>query len=100
MGTNEFLTSELQPGQIKLVQVDGEDVAVYNVEGTFYATQNDCTHVGGPLNEGELNGKEVVCPWHASCFDVTSGAVTCPPAKKPLRTYRVTVDGAVGRVDA
>ncbi len=52
----------------------------------------------GPMDEGELNGKTAICPWHGSCFDVTSGAVTCGPAKEALRTYRVEVEGVVGRV--
>lgn len=100
LAKNEFLTAALAPGQIGLVEVDGEEAAVYNVGGEFFATENGCTHVGGPLNEGELNGDEVVCPWHASCFNVRSGAVTCPPAKRALRTYTVTVTGGVGRVTA
>ncbi len=95
---NEFSTTALKPGRIGLVEVDGELVAVYNVDGQFYATQNACTHAEGPMDEGELNGKIAVCPWHGSCFDVTSGAATCGPAKEPLRTYCVEVDGTVGRV--
>jgi nitrite reductase/ring-hydroxylating ferredoxin subunit len=95
---NEFLTTALKPGRIVTVEVDDELVAVYNVAGSFYATQSACTHAEGPLDEGELNGKTVICPWHGSCFDVTSGAVTCGPAKEPLITYRVEVDGAVGKV--
>jgi nitrite reductase/ring-hydroxylating ferredoxin subunit len=95
---NEFSTSAIKPGRIGLVEVEDELVAVYNVNGSYYATQNACTHAEGPLDEGELNGKIAICPWHGSCFDVTSGAVTCGPAKDPLRTYRVEVDGAVGRV--
>jgi len=97
---NEFLAAALNPGEIGLVEVDGEEVAVYNVDGEFFATENGCTHVGGPLNEGELNGDEVVCPWHASCFNVKTGAVSCPPAKTPLRTFKVTVEGEIGRVEA
>ncbi len=95
---NEFSTTALKPGRIGLVEVEDELVAVYNVDGQFYATQNACTHAEGPMDEGELNGKIAICPWHGSCFDVTSGAVTCGPAKEPLRTYRVEVDGVVGRV--
>lgn len=96
---NEFHTAELQPGQIKLVHVGGEPVAVYNVAGSFYATSDECTHVGGPLSEGKLKGATVVCPWHGSCFDVTSGEATCPPAREPVKTYRVKVEGEIGRVE-
>jgi nitrite reductase/ring-hydroxylating ferredoxin subunit len=95
---NEFLLSALGPGQVMAVELDGETVAVYNVEGKYYATQNDCTHAMGPLSEGELDGYNIVCPWHASCFDVRDGSVTCPPARTPVETYKVIVDGEVGRV--
>ena len=66
----------------------------------YYATAEECTHVGGPLSEGELNGNEVTCPWHGSCFRVTDGEVTCPPAKERLKTYAVQIDGEIGRVQA
>jgi len=98
LAPNEFRIAEVTPGKIILVEVDGEPVAVYNLAGTFYATHNECTHVGGPLNEGEMEGDQVICPWHGSCFDVTDGHVTCGPADEPLRTYRVEVDGEIGRV--
>jgi nitrite reductase/ring-hydroxylating ferredoxin subunit len=96
---NEFLASSVKPGQIKKVMLDGQGIAVYNVDGVFYATQEECTHAGGPLSEGELEGKIITCPWHYSCFDVTSGAVTCRPATKPLQTLKVTIDGEIGRVE-
>jgi nitrite reductase/ring-hydroxylating ferredoxin subunit len=96
---NEFLVGEIRSGQIGLVEVGFEDVAVYNVDGTFYATQDACPHAEGPLHMGELHGKEVICPWHASCFDVTTGEVTCKPATDSLKTYRVIIDGDVGRVE-
>lgn len=96
---NEFLVSEIQPGRIGLVEVDYEDVAVYNVDGKYYATHNSCTHAEGPMNTGTLRGKEAICPWHGSCFDVTNGEVTCGPATDSLKTYRVTIDGEIGRVE-
>lgn len=95
---NEFYANQLAPGQIKLVHLDGQPVAVYNVGGSFYATQDACTHANGPLSKGHLDEVMVVCPWHGSCFDVTNGQVLCGPAKKPLATYQVIVDGEVGRV--
>jgi 3-phenylpropionate/trans-cinnamate dioxygenase ferredoxin component len=98
LASNEFRLADLPPGQIGLVTVGGEPVAVYNVAGAYYATHNECTHVGGPLNEGELEGNQVICPWHSSCFDVTDGKVTCGPATEPVRAYRVVADGEIGRV--
>ncbi|MFN2166995.1 MAG: Rieske 2Fe-2S domain-containing protein [Anaerolineae bacterium] len=99
LGPNEFLLADLKPGQPTRVEVDGAAVAVYNVDGTFYATQDECTHADGPLSEGDMDGAVVICPWHASCFDVTTGAVVEGPAKEPLQVYRVVVDGDVGRVE-
>jgi nitrite reductase/ring-hydroxylating ferredoxin subunit len=96
---NEFNPAEIKPGQIKLVHLDGQAVAVYNVGGMFYATQDECTHAGGPLSEGELDGKTVTCPWHFSCFDVTNGAVECRPATRPLQTFKVVIEGEIGRVE-
>ena len=96
---NEFLVAEVPVGSMKLLRIDGVDVTVYNVKGAFYATEDACTHADGPLHEGELKDNIVTCPWHYSCFDVTNGAVTCPPAAKPLRTYKVAVNGAVGSVE-
>jgi nitrite reductase/ring-hydroxylating ferredoxin subunit len=99
LADNELLGADLPPGQARRVTVLGEPVAVYNVDGRFYATHDRCTHMGGPLSEGDLNGTNIVCPWHASCFDVTSGAVTCGPAKDPVRSYAVTQSGDRLRFD-
>jgi len=93
-----FYLDKVPAGSVGLVQVGGQAVAVYNVEGEYYATSAACTHAGGPLNEGELKGSTIICPWHGSCFDVTSGAARCGPAESPVRPYRVAVEGDVGRV--
>jgi len=97
---NEFRTQEVRPGQIIRVHLKGESIAVYNINGKFYATQNSCTHADGPLNEGTLEGTQIICPWHGSCFEVTNGQVFCGPAKEPLRTYRVVIDQEIGSVEA
>ncbi len=96
---NEFRVSELAPGKARLVKVDGEGVAVYNVDGTFYATQERCTHAGGPLSQGTLRGRIVECPRHGSRFDVATGAVLRGPATRPVQTYHVVVEGDVARVE-
>lgn len=97
---NEFRIDDLAPGKIMLVEVDEENVAVYNVYGKFYATSEACTHAEGPLSDGWLDGTIVTCPWHDSCFDVTTGEVRRGPANDPLITYRVIIDGDIGRVEA
>ncbi len=96
---NSFRLAELPPGGIGLVIVDGEEVAVVNLEGSFYAMQNECTHAYGPLNEGELDGNGIICPWHDSCFDVRDGSVIRGPADEALKTYRVVVEGDIARVE-
>ena len=63
-------TSEIGPGSVKKVEAAGKEIAVYNVDGAFYATTNICPHQGGPLDEGILEGTSIVCPWHAWAFDV------------------------------
>ena len=95
---NEFSLSELPAGKIKLVHLSGRRIAVYNVDGQYYATQDECTHAGGPLSEGDLDGKNVTCPWHYSCFNVETGEATCKPAITPLETFTVILDGDTGRV--
>ena len=96
---HEFRAGDLKPGQAKLVYLNGEGVAVYNVGGRFYATQDACTHADGPLSEGDLDGTTVVCPWHRSCFNVTDGQVLCGPATQSVKTFRVVVEGEIGRVE-
>lgn len=86
-------TSDLSPGASKVVQADSHSIALFNVDGTFYAIDNNCTHRGGPLGQGELSGDTVVCPWHGARFNVTTGAVTSPPAGTGVRSFPVTVEG-------
>lgn len=95
LGENGFRTSEVPSGSVVLLG----DVAVFNVEGAFCATQATCTHRQGPLSEGTLDGSTVTCPWHGTQFNVCTGAVLRGPARDPLQTYRVTIEGEVGRVD-
>src|SRR5262249_44509408 len=93
---NEFRLSEVPAGSVLLVG----DCAVFNVEGGFCATQAMCTHRQGPLSEGSLDGTTVTCPLHGAQFNVWTGAVLRGPATDSLKTYRVTVDGDVGRTTA
>ena len=86
-------TGEISPGTGKVVQVEDRSIALFNVEGTFYAIDNACTHRGGPLGEGELKGGTVECPWHGAHFNVKTGAVTAPPAPADVRSFPVQVEG-------
>ena len=81
--------SEILPGTIHEVQLEGQSVALANVEGKFFAVNSVCLHRGGPLGEGELDRQVVTCPWHGWQFDVTNGqlltnaavALACYPAE-------------------
>src|SRR5512134_12771 len=85
--------SEIPAGEMTIVEVDGEEVAIANVGGEFFAFSNACTHRGGPLGEGILTGDVVECPFHAGQFNVRTGAVVAPPPSEPAQTYAVRVDG-------
>jgi nitrite reductase/ring-hydroxylating ferredoxin subunit len=87
------MTGGLVPGQGMRVEVSGKKIALFNVDGTYYAIDDTCTHKGGPLSEGELAGNEVTCPWHGAVFDVTTGKVLGPPAPKGVSRYSVRVSG-------
>ncbi len=90
--------AEIPAGEMKLVDLDGDKVVVANVDGTFLAFGNACTHVGGPLDEGDLDGRKVTCPWHASVFDITSGEPLEGPAEESIPIYEVEVAGGEIRV--
>ncbi len=95
---NEFRLADVAAGQMLTLTVNGLTILVYNVDGTFYATDEACTHAFGPLSVGVLNGHVITCLLHGSCFDVTNGAALCAPATEPLKCYPVLVDGDIGRV--
>ncbi|MCB0046654.1 MAG: non-heme iron oxygenase ferredoxin subunit [Caldilineaceae bacterium] len=78
----------------KLVEVDDVRIALFNLDGEFYAIEDVCTHDGGPLVEGEiLPGCQVQCPRHGARFDICTGAALCFPAFEPTNTYEVRLDG-------
>jgi nitrite reductase/ring-hydroxylating ferredoxin subunit len=86
-------TRDIQPSNMKAVDLEGERVCIANVDGSYYAIGNICTHLGGPLNEGKLEGYDVECPWHGSKFDVRTGEPTRSPARQPVPAYEVKVEG-------
>ncbi len=85
---------EVPAGSLKHVELeDGGQVCVANVDGTFYAMNGECSHMGGPLGEGELDGTTVTCPWHSAEYDVTTGKMLSPPAESDQAVYDVRVEG-------
>ncbi len=84
--------AEVPPGEMLLVDLQGEEVTLANVNGTIYAVSDTCTHMAGRLCQGMLEDNIATCPFHGGQFDVTNGeAVTAPPTEK-LATYRVQVN--------
>lgn len=86
-------TDEMESQPAKCIEVDGQKIALFKTEGAFYAVSDTCTHRGGPLSEGDLEGAVVTCPWHGAKFDVKTGAVVGPPAQTGVKSYLVKVTG-------
>lgn len=86
---------DVPPGEGTSVRSGNREIAVFNVDGTFYAIDNTCTHEGGPLGEGSLIGTTVSCPWHYASFDVTTGESLDPIAPCGVRAYPVEVENGV-----
>jgi nitrite reductase/ring-hydroxylating ferredoxin subunit len=86
-------TSEVAPDAPKYVEVQGQPIALFNVSGKFYAIGNTCTHRGGPLAEGFVQGEEVTCPWHGARFKIATGEVVGPPAPTGVPKYNLRVEG-------
>lgn len=86
-------TNDVALGQVKLVEVNGQKLALFNVEGTYYAIDDACTHRGGPLSEGEVKGNEVECPWHGALFNIVTGEASGPPADVAVAKHNVRVQG-------
>jgi nitrite reductase (NADH) small subunit len=84
--------ADILPGEGCVVDAEGKTLALFNVDGAFYALDNTCSHRGGPLGEGELEGTVVVCPWHAWRWDVKTGANVNNPAVK-MACFPVSMDG-------
>lgn len=84
--------SELQPGEGKVVHVNGHAIALFNIDDTFHAIDNTCLHRGGPLGDGQVDEDVVTCPWHGWQYDVTTGECTTTPGQQ-VESYEVRVEG-------
>ncbi len=87
---------DVPPGQAAAFTVEGQRIALFNVEGTYYAIGDSCTHRGGPLSEGAVHGTKVTCPLQ----DLKTGAVVGPPAQKGVPSYKVVVESDDIKVEA
>ncbi len=91
--------NDLAPGSGMAVEVGGRQIALFNVDGAFYAMGGTCTHRGGPLGDGALEGTTVTCPWHGATFDVCTGKNLTPPAPQEVPCYKVRIEGNVVQVE-
>ncbi|MFQ5793798.1 MAG: Rieske (2Fe-2S) protein [Candidatus Bipolaricaulia bacterium] len=98
MAEGEFVkvatTDELEPGGYISHEVDDELIAIYYIDGNYYVTQDICTHDGGILTGGTLEGMIITCPRHGAQFDITTGEVVRMPAFEPIQTLEIKVDGS------
>jgi 3-phenylpropionate/trans-cinnamate dioxygenase ferredoxin subunit len=92
--------SEIAPGTTRRVSVAGENVLLCNVAGEIYAIEDLCTHDGGALGQGQLDGCTIMCPRHGAFFDVKTGAALTLPAILPVGTFPVRVEGDDIFIDA
>ena len=83
--------NEIKPGVPVHVEVEDEPIALFKIEGNFYAIADVCTHDGGVLTGGTVEGVVITCPRHGAKFDITSGAVLSMPAFTPVKTYETRV---------
>lgn len=85
-------TQEIGPGERDVFEIDNYYIAVFNVDGRYYAVEDLCTHDDGPLADGELYDYEIECPRHGARFDIRTGAVTRMPAVTPIQHFEVRVE--------
>jgi len=84
---------EIPEGKAKQYKLKNQVIALFHVNGNYFAVDDTCPHRGAPLWEGEVEGTEVTCPWHGASFDLASGAHLCPPARSGIKTYPVKING-------
>ena len=91
--------TDLNDGTLLKVEIKGKELVLTLVDGKIYAIDNECTHQGGPLNEGELNGYDLKCPWHYAVFDIRDGRVSDRTVwATNLNSYPVKIDETNGDV--
>lgn len=77
---------------MELVEVNDRLVIIFNVDGQYYCIDDVCTHDGGPLSDGELEGCQIICPRHGASFDIKSGEALTMPATQPTGCHEVKLD--------
>jgi 3-phenylpropionate/trans-cinnamate dioxygenase ferredoxin subunit len=97
-------TTELAPGQSRLVDIDNVTIAVFNLDGDYYAIEDTCSHNGAPLlgcglePDELINGNQIICPRHGARFCIRTGAALSPPAYEPVASFPVRIAGDIVQV--
>ena len=85
---------DIKPNSGVQITIEDKVLAIFHVDGKYFAIDDACTHVGGNLSEGSLEGNVVTCPWHGATFDVTCGKVLSDPASEDVNSYKIKIEGA------
>ena len=86
-------TDDLDEGEAMQVIIGRKEIAIYNLDGKFYATDDICTHAYASLADGYVEGELIECPLHGGCFDIKTGKAMTPPVSEDLKTYELKIDG-------
>lgn len=86
---------DFPPGTVRTVEIEGTPIAVFNLNGHYYAIEDVCTHEAETLSDGAVEGEEIVCPRHGAHFSIVTGAALSPPAYEPVTTFPVQVEGGM-----
>ena len=92
-------TGELSPGERKLIELDGQRIALFNIGGEYFCIADVCSHDNGPVAEGECEGYEIECPRHGARFDIRDGKVLSFPAIRDIPSYQVTLKGEAVQIE-
>jgi 3-phenylpropionate/trans-cinnamate dioxygenase ferredoxin component len=90
--------ADFPSGTVRTVRLEGTPIAVFNLNGRYYAIEDVCSHEAETLSDGELAGEEIICPRHGAHFSVLTGEALSPPADEPVATFPVQVEGGLVRV--
>lgn len=90
--------ADFPPGTCRTVDAAGALIAVFNIDGTYHAIEDRCTHDDGTLSQGKVEGCEIICPRHQARFSLLTGAALCPPAYEPVATFPVRVEEGMVQV--
>lgn len=95
---NVIAATALADGEHTVIEVDGTEIAVFNLGGEFYAIEDVCTHDGAEIASGELEGNEIICPRHGARFCIKTGAVKSPPAYEAVAIFPTRIENGMLQV--